>query len=202
MSIGPDSGNPALQERTEAVLLRCMLVGVAALVVQAAVLSAMGQPAICTCGTVKLWHGVALSPENSQHISDWYTFTHVIHGFGFYFLLSLLLPRAPLAVRFALAVGLEAGWEILENTPWVIERYRQTAMAQGYFGDSVVNSMFDTVAMAIGFWLARLLPVSATVALALAIEISLGYLIRDNLALNIIQLVYPNAAISAWQAGP
>jgi hypothetical protein len=177
------------------------LIAAAIIALQAAVLLAMGQPAICACGYVKLWHGVVLSSENSQHVSDWYIFSHVIHGFAFYFLLWLVAPRMPVAQRFALALALEAAWEIIENTPFIIDRYRQSALARGYSGDSVINSVFDTLAAAIGFWLARLLPTWAIVVLAVALELFVGYMIRDNLVLNIIQLLFPSGAISAWQAG-
>ena len=121
------------------------LLAVAALMAtQGLVLYAYGQPPICTCGTVRLWAGQVLGPENSQQITDWYSFSHVIHGIGFYFLLWLIAPRAPVLLRLALAVGLEVGWEVLENTPFIIERYRQQALAQGYVGDSILNSLSDT----------------------------------------------------------
>lgn len=168
---------------------------------QALILLALGQPGICTCGTIRLWQGDIWSPENSQQLTDWYTFSHIIHGFGFYFLLWFVAPRLPIGLRFALAIGLESSWEVIENTPFIIDRYRETALAQGYFGDSVINSVFDTLASGIGLALARLLPVWAPIALTLAMELFVGAMIRDNLALNIIQLVWPSDAISAWQAG-
>jgi hypothetical protein len=177
-----------------------VLLGAAIVALQAVILLAMGQPPICTCGAVKLWHGVVLSPENSQQLTDWYTFSHVIHGFGFYLLLWLIAPRAPFALRLVLALGLEAGWELLENSPIIIDRYRQQALAQGYSGDSVINSVFDTLAMVLGFVLARLLPVWVTVALTAAMEIFVGFMIRDNLTLNLIQLLYPSETISRWQS--
>lgn len=178
-----------------------MLAAAALLATQAVVLLAMGQPPICACGTVRLWHGETSSPETSQHLTDWYTLTHVVHGFGFYLLLRLVMPGLPTGHRFLGALGLEVGWEILENTPVVIERYREQALAQGYFGDSIVNSLADTLAMVIGFALARLLPVWASVVLVLAVELFLALVIRDNLTLNILQLIYPIEAISRWQAG-
>ena len=171
------------------------------LVLQGAVILAFGHPLICTCGTIELWHANAAGPQTSQHITDWYTFSHVIHGFLFYLLLWLVAPRAPVGLRLALAVGIEASWEILENTPWLVERYRQGALARGYSGDSVLNSVADTFAMAFGFLLARLLPVWTTVALALGMELFTLTMIRDNLALNIIQLLYPTETISRWQTG-
>ena len=174
---------------------------VAFVVVQVFALWSMGLPVICSCGFVDLWHGNPSGPQTSQHLVDWYTYTHVIHGFGFYLLLWLIAPRMSFAMRLALAVGLEAGWEILENTPIVMERYRQSALARGYFGDSVVNSASDTVAMIVGFILARVLPVWASVGLVAAIELFLGFMIRDNFTLNVIQLIYPTEAISMWQSG-
>jgi hypothetical protein len=191
----------AMNRRTSEAFATYLLVAAGIIALQAAVLLAMGQPPICACGYVKLWQGDVLSSENSQHISDWYIFSHVIHGFGFYFLLWLIAPRMPLGLRFVLALGIEAGWEVLENTPFIIDRYRQSALAQGYTGDSVINSVFDTLAAAFGFFLARLLPVWMIVVLAIATELFVGYMIRDNLMLNIIQLLFPSAAISAWQAG-
>ena len=195
------SRSAATTWRNEAPLATSLALCAGVVALQAVVLLAMGQPAICTCGSVKLWHGVVTSAENSQHVSDWYTFSHVIHGFGFYLLLWLVAPRASLALPFALALGLEAGWEILENTPLIIDRYRQSALAQGYVGDSAVNSAFDTLAMATGFFLARALPRSATIGLAVAMELFVGVMIRDNLVLNIVQLVSPSQAISQWQSG-
>jgi hypothetical protein len=168
---------------------------------QAATLLAIGLPAICTCGYVELWHANPSGSETSQHLTDWYTYTHVIHGFGFYLLLRLLAPRMSFGLLLALAVGLEAGWEIVENTPFVMDRYRQSALARGYFGDSVINSVADTLAAGLGVVLARRLPVWSIVALVVAMELFALYMIRDNLTLNIIQLIYPSDAISKWQAG-
>ena len=195
------SQTPAVKWSTAISSRTYLLMGVGLIVFQVLALLAMGQPAICTCGTIKLWHGSASSSETSQHLTDWYTFSHVIHGFGFYLLLWVIAPRTSVGLRLVLALCLEAGWEILENTPFIIDRYRQSALARGYVGDSVLNSVGDTLAMALGFALARTLPVWSTIALAVAMELFVGFMIRDNLTLNIIQLLYPSEAISEWQSG-
>ncbi|WP_026790301.1 DUF2585 family protein [Pleomorphomonas oryzae] len=172
-----------------------------ALIVQAAVLYIMGQPPICACGTVRLWVGAVLSPENSQQLTDWYTPSHVIHGMLFFALGRLVFRgRWSPVLAVALALGIEVAWELIENSPLVIERYREQALAQGYSGDSILNSLCDTLAMLAGFFLAARLPWRASIALALAAELFTGLMIRDNLTLNVVQLLVPNKAISAWQA--
>jgi hypothetical protein len=178
-----------------------MLIAAAFVLAQALALAMMGHPLICECGRGDLWHGNPSGPETSQHLIDWYSYTHVLHGLGFYLLLWWIAPNMPIGQRFALAIGIEAAWEIIENTPIIMERYRQSALARGYFGDSVVNSMADTVAAAVGFVLARTLPVWTSVALVVASELFLAYMIRDNLLLNLLQLLYPNEWLSRWQAG-
>ncbi|WP_300779029.1 DUF2585 family protein [Enhydrobacter sp.] len=170
------------------------------MVAQALVLHGMGRVWLCTCGAVRLWVGDIRSPEMSQQVTDWYTFSHVVHGILFYGLLRLLLPRLPILARLAIAVGIEATWEIAENTPWVIEAYRQQALARGYVGDSVLNSLSDTISMMIGFALAARLPWRATVAIAIIMEVSVGYLVHDNLTLNVLNFIHRFPAIEAWQS--
>lgn len=177
-------------------------VAIVAVVIAAAVAElAMGRSALCPCGHFALWHGVVQSDENSQQLTDWYSFSHVIHGFLFYGAAWLALRRAPVVVRLFAAVLVESAWEVLENSAVIIDRYRAVTMAWGYAGDSVLNSMADIGCMAIGFLLARVLPWWATVALALFFELFTLWAIRDNLTLNVWMLVAPSAAIRAWQTG-
>ena len=180
---------------------RTVAAGGALMAAAGLVLLFMGRVPICRCGYVSLWHGQVDSAGNSQHLTDWYTFSHVIHGFGFYGLLWLATRRQPIGVRLALAVMLEASWEILENTDMVINRYREATIALDYYGDSVLNSLSDIGAMVLGFVLAARLPVWMIIVAAVAMELVVGYLIRDNLTLNILMLLYPIEAVRQWQMG-
>jgi hypothetical protein len=161
----------------------------------------MGHPLICKCGYVKLWHFDVQSAENSQHLIDWYTPSHVIHGFLFYGLLWLISRFVPMSLgtRLVLAVLIEASWEVLENTPFAINRYREATIALDYYGDSVINSVSDILFMVLGFFLAAWWPVWLTVAVGLALEIFVGAMIRDNLTLNVIMFLWPLESILHWQ---
>ncbi len=197
---------PLAPDRTTAIL--SILIALAAVII----LLAMHRPPICECGYVKLWHGQINDSGNSQHITDWYTPSHIIHGMIFYALGWFLFVkkgwfantgwRGAKGARWGLplAVLLEAAWEVLENTPFIINRFRSVTANWGYSGDSVLNSAADIGWMALGFWLAMRLPVKLTVALALIGEVAAALVVRDNLTLNVIMLLFPVDAIAAWQA--
>lgn len=160
---------------------------------------AMGRSAFGPDGRFGLYDFDIWSSGNSQRVADWYALTHIEHGIIFYGLLWLAVRRWPLAWRFTAALLLEAGWEILENSPIIIDRYREATLALGYYGDSVLNSVSDVLMMVGGFVLAARLPVWVSVGCLVAFELGLLLVIRDNLALNILMLLYPVDAILRWQ---
>ncbi|MEO8175217.1 MAG: DUF2585 family protein [Sphingomicrobium sp.] len=171
------------------------------LVVTAAILLAMGRPPICTCGTVALWEPSALSPRTSQMLADWYSASHVVHGFLFYAALWWVARKRPVEHRFLIALLVEVAWEVVENTPLIIDRYREATTAIGYTGDSVINSMSDAAMMAIGFFASRKLPLWASLAIVVVLELVPLFVIRDNLTLNVLMLLAPSDALRGWQGG-
>ncbi|QZD90349.1 DUF2585 family protein [Qipengyuania aurantiaca] len=193
--------NRSLKPHRAALTLSLVLV-----IATLAILYAMDRPPICECGYVKLWHGNINSSGNSQHLADWYTPSHIIHGMLFYALGWLLFAKLKIGGKgaakwsFALAIALEAVWEIVENMSWVIDRYRSVTVNWGYSGDSIINSLADLGWMSLGFYLALKLPVKVTVVLAIIMETVAAMVVRDNLTLNFIMLIWPVEAIGEWQA--
>ena len=182
-------------------LLAHLLIALAVVSATAAILYAMGRNPICPCGEVKLWWGAVNSPENSQHLSDWYSASHLIHGFLFFGATWLVTRRWGFAPRLILALVVECAWEIVENTDPVIQHYRETTISLDYAGDSILNSMSDIGFMALGFFLASRLPVGLTVLIAIGLELFTGFMIRDNLTLNVLMLLWPIEAVKTWQGG-
>jgi hypothetical protein len=184
---------------------RALLATALLIILSGAILLAMDRPPICACGTIKLWHGVVQSSENSQHITDWYSPSHFTHGLIMFFLAWLLWEKWRLfggkPARWALpiAVVVEAAWEIMENTPMVIGRYREVTISWGYAGDSIVNSLADIGWMVIGFLVAARVPWKVSLGLAIFFELFTAWAIRDNLALNVLMLFWPLEAVRQWQ---
>jgi Protein of unknown function (DUF2585) len=175
---------------------------VAIFAITALLLRLEGRLWICACGSVKLWIGNTCSSNNSQHLLDPYSLTHVLHGFGFYWLVTLLLSRVKPNLQLLIAMALEAAWEIFENTNFVIERYRTATAAFGYTGDTVVNSWGDIVCCLVGFLIARRLGWRRAIIVFVALELVLAFWIRDSLLLEILMLTFPINAIKAWQGCP
>jgi len=181
--------------------MKWVLWAAAAILVAEGILLAMGRPLWCTCGAIKLWTADAWGPENSQQFTDPYTFTHITHGVLLYCLTYLVAKQRSVAMRGVIAVALESGWEVLENTDWVIDRYRDATLALGYYGDSVINSTGDILACALGFALAARLPTRVTLGIVVLLELGLTVWIRDSLLLEVLMLVVPMQAIRTWQLG-
>jgi Protein of unknown function (DUF2585) len=159
-----------------------------------------GRPAICKCGIVRFWAGTVDGPENSQQIADWYSLSHVLHGLLFYGALWLAARRWSIGTRLVIATACEAAWELMENSHFIIDRYRAETVAFGYSGDSILNSTSDIGWMILGFLIARRLPLWYSVALGFALELVALTAIRDNLTLNVLMLVHPIVAVRVWQA--
>jgi hypothetical protein len=177
-----------------------VVIALAIIAITAVIELLQGHTFISKSGVVQLWLGELNSPEGSQQITDWYTFSHIIHGFVFFWLLRLISRKKwPIGLLLVLAVGVEVAWEILENSPVIINRYREVTASFDYYGDSIINSMTDIFAMVAGFFMAKRFPVWVSILLVIAMEVGVGLVIHDNLTLNILMLVYPIEAVKAWQ---
>jgi hypothetical protein len=172
---------------------------VASFVAAAILLRLEGRLWICSCGNLQVWAGKVCSSDNSQHFLDPYSFTHVLHGFLFFWLIAWLAPRLKASWQLALAVAVEALWEAFENTNFIIDRYRSTTAALGYNGDTVVNSLGDTLCCLVGFMIARRLGLRRSLITFAAFELILIVWIRDSLLLEILMLVFPIDSIRAFQ---
>ncbi|MDB4978027.1 MAG: hypothetical protein JWM56_213 [Candidatus Peribacteria bacterium] len=165
---------------------------------QALILHFMGRIAMCACG-FGLWTGNAWSNATSQHFADPYSLSHILHGFIFYALLTIFSKKLTVRQRLVIATVIEIGWELLENSPVIINRYRAATASLDYMGDSILNSVGDVVSCILGFYLAARLPVKWTLVISLLIELGMLFFIRDNLTLNVIMLIYPIRAVKIWQ---
>ena len=168
-------------------------------VLLAVILHWQGRPWWCKCGELNLWVGSAFSNHTSQHILDPYSFSHVLHGVLFFLLLWVALPSVVPAWRFTMAVGLEVVWEIIENSTFIIERYRSATISLDYMGDSIANSISDVGCCALGFVLARWIGWKASIAVFVLVELFMLFWIRDNITLNVVMLLHPVEAIKNWQ---
>lgn len=178
-----------------------VIAALALMTIHIATLHLLGQPWIAADGVIRLWESDPFSPRMSQELLDWYSFSHIIHGFIFFWLTRWLFPHLSLPARLLICMGVEIGWEIAENSPLVINAYRKQALAVGYTGDSILNSASDVVMMVIGFFIAARLRWPLVIALALAFELMTALVIRDGLVLNILNFAVPIKAVHDWQAG-
>jgi len=179
-----------------------ILIALFIIVLAIGILFSMGRIPFCKCGVISLWSSDVMSNQQSQQLFDPYAFTHVIHGFLFYFLLwAFFRKRLNVWQRLLIAIALASSWEVLENTNYVINRYREATISLDYYGDSIFNSVGDIISMIVGFMLAYKLPTKVSIGVVVLIELLLLYFIRDNLTINIIMLVHPIKAIKLWQAG-
>lgn len=189
---------PATQSSERLFSRATLAITVVMLLAFAFALHSLGRIPSCECGlglvTVSAW-----STSTSQHLLDPYSFSHVLHGVGFYALLILVARRVPKRYRFVVAILLEVAWEILENSPFIINRYRAATASLDYYGDSILNSMGDVLSTMLGFWCASRFSWKVTLAFVVVIELLMLVTIKDNLTLNIIMLLYPLDAIKQWQ---
>ena len=170
-------------------------------VIAAIVLALQGRVWWCQVGDLPPWSWQINSAHNSQHLIDAYSFTHILHGVLEFWLIGLVFRKVPLAWRLVLAIFIEASWEVIENSSYVIERYRAATISLDYFGDSIANSLSDITCCALGFSIAYKLEFWRSLALFVATELILIFTIRDSLIINLIMLIHPLDAIRAWQMG-
>lgn len=173
---------------------------IAILIAVGAIEYSTGRSVLGPDGKFGWWEPSVWSSENSQRVADAYSFSHIIHGMLFYAFLWLVARKLPMRYRLLIAMLIEAGWELLENSPIIIDRYRAVTISLGYVGDSILNSVSDVLMVVLGFWFASRSRVWVTVALIIIMEVGCLFWVRDNLTLNVIMLVHPSEAIKAWQS--
>ncbi len=154
-----------------------------------------------SAANASVWSSEVWSRSNSQHPLDPYTLTHMLHGVVCFWAINLLSKRLPLSRQFFLTILLACGWELLENSPFVIERYRVVTAASDYVGDALINSITDIAACCVGFYLTSKFRIAASVAFFVLVEIAMLFWVRDNLLLNVVMLFYPIDTIRQWQIG-
>lgn len=177
------------------------IVIVALVIISTIMLALQGRVLWCEAGDYLPWSWAVMSRHNSQHLIDPYSFTHILHGILEFWLIGLVFSRVPLAWRFVIAIFIESTWEVVENTSYVINRYREATISLDYFGDSIINSLADILCCGIGFVIAKKIGYWRSLALFIVTETILIFTIRDSLILNIIMLIYPLDAIKSWQTG-
>jgi hypothetical protein len=165
----------------------------------AAILALWGQPWICTCGEIHLWVGSIFHSGNSQHIADWYTLSHILHGVLIALAGRLFLPRLSFQWLFLIAVATGMAWEIIEHTEWVLGAFRATTINQGYYSDSVLNAVADYIWMLGGFFVARAMQTWQVIVMILVLELTAAFVARDSLTLSTIMLLFPVEALENWQ---
>jgi hypothetical protein len=181
---------------------RFQIITVAVIVITSIIaLNLLGRVWWCEAGDAMPWSWVVNSRHNSQHLIDPYSFTHILHGILEFWLIGLVFRKVPLAWRFVIAIFIESSWEVVENTNYIINRYREATISLDYYGDSILNSFADIICCGLGFLIAQKIKLWWSLAVFVVMEVILLFWIRDSLLLNILMLIWPLDAVKSWQTG-